>query len=413
MHVARSDHRVRRGLGKHHFQRDFTLQAFVEGGIQPALEDIFRTYAYYSEKFEYAMLDPIEQPQLAEEYQIRAYNTVRLQFGAESTVVSDPSEQNLTNAIIKITRDSDKIVCFVEGHGETSFEDQGPRGLSALKTALGHENYKVENVLLAAQESVPDHCSVLASVGPVKPFLENEIKAIDAFLEQGGRALFLLRPRGSAELSPLLAAWGVGVDDSVVVDQVVRIFQGPALGLSPLARIYGDHEITRELRQLTIFPMSRSLRADAAAREGLQATELVKTSDTSWAETDLAGLFERNEAFLDEVADKKGPVTVAVAVESKPADDAPDTQARLVVYGSAQLADNRELEGTYYNRDLLLNTFGWLAGESDLLSIRPRSVRASRAQFTPEQETVIFYLSVLLIPQLLLLAGIAVWWRRE
>ena len=40
-------------------------------------------------------------------------------------------------------------------------------------------------------------------------------------------------------------------------------------------------------------------------------------------------------------------------------------------------------------------------------------VRASRVQFTADQYTVIFYLSVLLLPQLLLLAGLAVWWRRE
>jgi len=60
-----------------------------------------------------------------------------------------------------------------------------------------------------------------------------------------------------------------------------------------------------------------------------------------------------------------------------------------------------------------MNTVGWLVGQSDLVSVRPRGVRASRVQFTAEEYTVIFYLSVLLLPQLLLLAGLAVWWRRE
>lgn len=402
-------------------ENELSVQAFVEGGVNPPLEDIFRTFAYHSEKFRYQLLDPVEQPQLAEELGIRAYNTVRIQYGEESTVVSEPSEENLTNAIIKVTRATAKTVCFVEGHGETDLDDQGPRGLSALKIALGHENYEIEKVLLASQESVPDHCSVLASVGPVKPFLESEIKAVDAFLASGGRVLFLLRPRASAELAPMLASWGVTIGDDIVVDQVVRIFEGPALGLSPLARSYGDHEITRDLRQITIFPMARALDAKAGAREGLEAVSLVQTSESSWAETDMIALFERNEAALDPAADRKGPLTVAVAVETGKAPDgeaadASDDEAarsRLVVFGSAQFADNRELEGTYYNRDLLLNSFAWLAGEADLLSIRPRAIRASRVQFTPEQETVIFYLSVLLIPQLLLLVGIAVWWRRE
>ena len=81
--------------------------------------------------------------------------------------------------------------------------------------------------------------------------------------------------------------------------------------------------------------------------------------------------------------------------------------------GSVEFAGNREVEGTYFNRDLFLNTVGWLVGQADLLSIRPRAVRASRAQFTADQGIVIFYLSVLVIPELLLIAGIAVWWRRE
>lgn len=398
---------------------ELSLKAFVEGGVNPPLEDLCRTFSYYSENFRYELLDPVEQPQLAEEFGIRAYNTVRVQYGEESTVVTSPTEENLTNAIIKVTRATEKTVCFVEGHGETDLDDQGPRGLSALKIGLGHENYEIEKVLLASQESVPDQCTVLAAVGPVKPFLENEIKAIDAYLASGGRVILLLRPRASAELAPMLASWGVGIGDDVVVDQIVRIFEGPGLGLSPLARSYGQHEITNELRQITIYPMCRALETKPGARAGLEAVSLVQTSESSWAESDVAGLFERNEASLDPTVDRKGPLTIAVAVKARPqpaegadaADEAAET--RLVVYGSAQFADNRELEGTYYNRDLLLNSFAWLAGEADLLSIRPRAIRASRAQFTPEQETVIFYLSVLLIPQMLLLAGIAVWWRRE
>ena len=50
----------------------------------------------------------------------------------------------------------------------------------------------------------------------------------------------------------------------------------------------------------------------------------------------------------------------------------------LAVFGSVRFAQNREIEGTYYNRDLLMNTIGWLIGQSDLVSIRPRGVRACK-----------------------------------
>ena len=39
-------------------------------------------------------------------------------------------------------------------------------------------------------------------------------------------------------------------------------------------------------------------------------------------------------------------------------------------------------------------------------------IRASRVQFSAEQGTAIFYLSVLVLPEVLLISGLAVWWRR-
>jgi ABC-type uncharacterized transport system involved in gliding motility auxiliary subunit len=251
--------------------------------------------------------------------------------------------------------------------------------------------------------------------GPQKPYLQSELTALGTYLDGGGRALMLLPPRNGAEFQPLLSKWGVKLGHDVVVDQVIRLFQGPALGLSPLVNTYGVHEITRDFKQRTVFPMTRSVHADGAGKKGLHLTELVKTSPSSWGETDLDALFQRSEASFDAAKDTKGPVPIAVVTNADLKQMGSDKQGttRLAVYGSVEFATNRELDGTYYNRDLLLNTVDWLAGQADLLSIRPRAIRASRVQFTAEQGTVIFYLSVLLVPELLLIAGIAVWWRRE
>ena len=49
--------------------------------------------------------------------------------------------------------------------------------------------------------------------------------------------------------------------------------------------------------------------------------------------------------------------------------------ARLVVFGNAGFANNQFI-GQYFNRDLLLNTVSWLVGEEELISIRPRTIRA-------------------------------------
>lgn len=396
-------------------QDDLQIQAFVEGGINPELRELLQSYAYQGPKVKFELIDPDRQPELAEKYHISAYNTVRFEYGKESTSITQPTEESITNAIIKVTRTTRKTVCAIEGHGEPEIDDvQGPHGLASLKRALTNENYEVRKVLLASMEKMPDDCSVVLIAGPEKPYLESELKAVDTYLDGGGHVLMLLPPRQGSEFQPMLAKWGVKIGNDVVVDQVVRLFQGPALGLAPLVNTYTPHDITRDFKQRTVFPMTRSVHADATGKSGVQAVELAKTSPSSWGETDLDGLFERSEAKLDD-ADTKGPVPIVVVVNAdlKQMNAGKDGTARLAVYGSVECADNHQLEGTYYNRDLLMNTVGWLVGQTDLVSIRPRGVRASRVQFTADQGTLIFYLSVLTIPELLLIAGIWVWWRRE
>jgi ABC-type uncharacterized transport system involved in gliding motility auxiliary subunit len=396
--------------------KELKLQAFVEGGINPDLRDLFDSYKYVSDKVSYQLIDPNRQPELAEQYKITAYNTVRLEYGETSTTINQPTEEAITNAIIKVTRASQQVVCFVEGHGEPDLEQvQEARGYSQAKAALTNENYEVKKVLLLNQQDVPAECSVVIIAGPTKPFLEHELTALQRFMKSGkGRLMLLLAPRSGAEFQPLLAEWGIQIGEDVVVDQVLRLFQGPALGLEPLAETYAPHEITRDFNGRTIFPMVRSVQKDPAAKAGLQVIELVKTSPSSWAETDMAGLFERREAALDGT-DRKGPVSIAAVVEGQLKELGADAEGvgRLAVFGSVQFAENRNFEGTFFNRDLFLNAVGWLVGQSDLMSIRPRSMRASTVRFSQEEGTSIFYLSVLVLPELLLIAGLAVWWRRE
>lgn len=393
-----------------------TMQAFVERGLNPQLEDLLRRYADATPDGSYKMIDPEVQPELAERYSIRSFNTVRLEYGDDSTTVDDPTEENLTNALIKLTRDTQSTVCTVSGHGEPSFDDREiVSGYALAKEAIENENYKVEPILLPSLQSIPESCAIVVIAGPERPFLEHEISALDAFVRRGGGLLVLLAPRQAPQLVRFLEDWGIAVGSDVVVDQVVRLFQGPTLGLAPLVDEYDpDHEITKALRERSLFPMVRSVAAVGDPRDGMTVTELVKTSPSSWAETDVASVFDAGTAALDS-DDRRGPISIAAAAQidlsqlNKPGEG----EARIAVIGSVEFADNQNLEGTFFNRDLFLNSIGWLAGQGDLLSIRPRGIRASRASFTSDEGTLIFYLSVLVIPELLLMAGLFVWWRRN
>ena len=87
-------------------------------------------------------------------------------------------------------------------------------------------------------------------------------------------------------------------------------------------------------------------------------------------------------------------------------------EARLVVFGDTDIANNQYI-GNFFNRDFIMNSIDWLAGESNSITIRPRELRASRFDLTVQEFDVVFVLSVLLLPELLLIIGFAVWWERR
>ena len=270
---------------------------------------------------------------------------------------------------------------------------------------------------VASQPAVPNDCNILVIAGPRRPLTQHELDQIDAYLKGGGRAVVMLQParpddpNAEVGLVKLVENWGIKVGNDVVVDQVLRLFAGPALGLSPIVTSYGNHPVTKSFTQRTVFPMTRSVEpAGAVPKAGLAVTVLAKTSETSWAETDLDGIFKRQTAKFHP-GDRHGPITVADAIEADQQFTGKDSHPRLIVLGSTEFADNQNISS--YNRDFFMNGIDWLAGEEKAVSIRPRTVRSSRMRLTVDQFNVLFALSVLMLPELLLIMGIVVWWERR
>ncbi len=164
--------------------------AFVETGRDPAIEELFKSYAQGSSHVKYQMIDPDKSPELAQKYNITTYGTIRVGYGDQSTLVSKGDEEAVTNAIIKVTHSTKKTVCLIEGHGEPDAADvESPKAYGGFRTALESENYIIKAVLLASQEKMPDECNLVVVPAPVKPYLEPELKHLKDYLQRR-------RPRG-------------------------------------------------------------------------------------------------------------------------------------------------------------------------------------------------------------------------
>ena len=403
-------------------QKPLKLYGFFQGGENPSARELYETFAYYSPKLTYELVDPDKHPELAERFKVSVMGTTHLQYGGDSGEginVTELNEEALTNAIIRATRNTKKVIEFLDGHGEADIDDaEGQGGYGTIKKALEGEGYEVRKLELAQLPKVPDDANLVVVAGPVKPLGQHEIDALNDYLKHGGRMIAMYRPQrpdnpiDEDAMVKLAATWGVKVGNDIVVDQVVRLFEGPALGLNPFVQNYGDHPITKGFKQRTMFPTTRSLAPEPNLKPGLTVTPIANTSDTSWAEVDLDTLFRQQKAELT-AKDTRGPIVVVMAVDGNLDQlGLGKGDARLVVYGSTEFADNQSVT-QFFNRDFFINSADWLTGEENSISIRPKSIRASRFRLTEGQFSIVFAFAVLLLPEMLLIAGIVVWWERR
>ena len=402
-------------------EADVEVVALFSPLDMPPIRELLDLYAYTSPRFVVTYADPNERPELLERHGIGrdqlGAGIVRVALGGESVLVDEPIEEKITNAIVKLSRSGEKKVYFLEGHNERAVAGEAAAerdGFERAAEALRNENYAVDSLLLAALGEVPDDADVVVVAGATRPFLEAERTALERYLAGGGALMVLVDPRANTDLVENVRAWGVDLGEDIIVDQLRALFGQPT---SPFAAQYGDHDITREMREPALFHVARSVRKG----EGSDFTEIVSTAETSWAERDLERFYDSSEAEFDEGMDLRGPVSLAVAGTpvlspngegGEDASAASAAEARLVVFGDTDFAAN-ELVEAYRNRDLFVNSVNWLMGDVEAISIRPTLSRASRFALSAQDFMRIRTLSLFVLPQAIAIVGVFVWWSRR
>jgi ABC-type uncharacterized transport system involved in gliding motility auxiliary subunit len=319
--------------------------------------------------------------------------------------VSQVSEGELTKAIRAVVSSKHKVYALA-GHGEANLADEKATGFSLMKGALENENYEVAELVLANQPDVPDDAHAVLVIGPSHSLFDTELDALDRFLKKGGGVALLADPLVVSNLENRAKTWGVELGNDVVVEEQRTLFMGPQLGVQPIVSSYGTHPITQGFGRdrLTLFNLARSLKA----ADGSTPTDLVLTGDKSWGETDTKRFVEQSAVSRDQGADRIGPLALAMATTVK--GDA--KEGRLVVVGDSDFARNRYVSEAF-NADLFLNMVAWLVGQEDFATIERKLPRASTSTITIEQFASFRFLSLFLLPELVVLAGVLVWWRRR
>lgn len=410
--------------------QDVKLRAFVNPQQKTEFDAVFDKYAYYSKHIQKDFIDVDRDPLVVRRMEIKQPGTIIVESATRSSKIDnltgtdDPKmEEKITNAIIQVVKGDKKKIYFVNGHGERLIGDTSAEGYSGMRDALGVGRFNIEEINLVEKDKIPADAEIVIIPGPKKDFMTHEIASLENYVKQGGKLFVMMEPDSSKALQPFLAKYGVAWKDKRAVVERNNLQQlAKGNPLTPIVVSYdGSHDITRDIKQMSIFAITTPVEKADKVPEGMTATPLFFTSKAS-QESNVEG----NRLNLNDKTDRKGPLSLAVAIvghgskagaekkdekkEGEAADKGPEF--RMIVVGDSDFGNN-QLRGFGANSDLFQNMLSWLAKEEDLISIRPKPTDESTLDVTEQRMRVITLASCIFMPFAMLLSGIAVWLRRR
>jgi ABC-type uncharacterized transport system involved in gliding motility auxiliary subunit len=383
-------------------------QHFVEG------KDLLDEYSALSPKVHIKYVDPEKEPLVTRAAGIHTVPSATVQIGDHTETAADMTEEGITGAFIRDIKGNTRTVCFLTGSGEHPIDDSSRDGASKLKDLLAKDSYQTQSIDLLQKAEVPADCTAIVIAGPTRNYEQPEVDAIKTYVENGGRALVMLDPplsmgpTGIADndaLISVLAGWGVNVEKDLILDlNPIGQLYGFG-GQVALVNHYGSQPIVADMKStFTGFPLARSVLFRNADKTTVE--KLFDTSATSFATTNLSS----PKINVKDPNNKQGPLTLAVAGSYNTGK--PSAQGRFVVVGSSAWASNSFINFNG-NGDLATNTINWLCSDEDLISIRPKAPEDRRVTMTDAQLGMVRIVSLFLLPLIVIVGGITVWWKRR
>lgn len=440
------------------------------------IDDMLHEFQIRSDQFSYEILDPDVERSIANQYGVTSYGDVafialnsdefRVARGAflrESNVVAGTSvfepnprlEEAFVTPLLMVTKQANKEIAFLVGHGERSFAEFTEGAYSQAAQALSLENYVIraldlqeqtiapigskedEEVAAETEEEAANSMSpaVIIVADPQKELLDSEAQDLKEFLMDGGRMVFLVEKDSPDSVRQFLSEWGVELSEEEVSDE--DDFVRPDVKTPLISKLNPLLEITSILEK-TYFPGMVSLTAPQGelplleTPTGKMVMKTVESGDP-WGTYVVAFEYgESGQSFIVGTGmartsenswtdEKQGPFSAAVLVRAlfgvpiggKIQSSVEDINAaQIVVFGDADFASNKDFN-RFNNGDLFLNTVNYLAEDATLINIRPKPLARREILATPNEFDIIRYTSWFLLPAIMGMIGIFSWWMRR
>ena len=374
------------------------------------IKDLIGTYQRFKDDITLEFINPDLTPERVRELGIASGGEIVIRYRDRSEKIQTLSEQHLTNALLRLTRQEERWIAFLTGHGERPSSGETNHGLSAFSQELERKGVNVQSISLVESE-VPSNINLLVLASPRSALLPGEMDKLLSYIEKGGNLLWLSEPDSPPGLEPLAEQLGVNLLPGMVVDATTQMFgiENPTF---VVITGYPRHDISNEMTKVTVFPEAAALETtDSAA---WTAIPLLTTLEHSWTEI---GEIEGEIRFDSDSDERAGPLDIGVILTRSLADETEEADTRIPNQRVIVIGDGDFLSNTYLgnpgNLDLGLNIVRWLSHDDATIDIQVKSAPDTTLILGKVAQAVIAIGFLIGLPLLLLLIGIVIWLRRR
>src|SRR4029077_9547203 len=146
------------------------------------LRDLFGRIESRQPRIRTRLVDLNRNPALARSYRADSYGSVIVECGARRKSFSNAREEILMAAILQVTRDYEKNVYVLSGHGEGDIADADrKKGYSTLRNLLEQEFYRVKPLSLFGSQEIPPDAATIIVPGSRRDLLPDEASKLDHY----------------------------------------------------------------------------------------------------------------------------------------------------------------------------------------------------------------------------------------
>jgi gliding motility-associatede transport system auxiliary component len=396
----------------------------ANNSIKSQIQTLIKPYQYHHSQIQLSFIDPAKQPEAVRKLGIQVDGELVISLADRTEHLTEISEEKLSNALVKLSRQSLKTVYFISGHGERSYLRKANFDLSSLATILTKQGFiiKEANVLDLSKQIKSKDMLVLA--GPTSQFFEGEVDVVIDLLDKGSNFLWLVDPQVENStnedlygLEVLAEFFGIEFADGIIVDPQTQSLKLERPDFAIISDYIASHPISSKLQQTSLFPQALAI-DPLAENNDYKFTPFLLSSEQTWLESSAM----QGTVRYDEDTDIAGPLILGVTLqrniekeiskESEEDDKDRFYQQRIVVVGDGDFISNRYLANGG-NMALGINIFNWLSEDEQLLSIAAKFYADQRIELSQTQLLSLGFGFFIALPVLFLVIGWFIRYKRR